>query len=575
MGNFAEPYNSICSIMKRFYFLLAIISLTLFSQAQVTEFPFIEGFEGSVFPPADWLGYPLTGQRVFERVTEGEYPDCSPHDGSMAMAQYNSFSAQAGNAAVLISPALALADDNIVRFWFFRSEDPSNNRRDKIEIYYNATPDLEGAILLDSVNRAVNFYPEVPFEDWYQYSFEFNRTGDTYLIFKVISAYGWTMYLDDIEVDDSTIDDAAPLVISLDGTQVYAQQEMHLQLRVRDNTGMPENITGELTIDGVITEVNMIKTSGTQGDFFFEGSISGQPNHTAGEIRFWLIDDLGNAAWSDTYSLHWDWIQPILEEGFEGEVFPPANWTVTGMPLTWLQWDDYGLVYYTDSDEVEYLVYPPEGNRQAAVEWDFQGNVQDEWLISPIVNIEQDEVLTFKTFARLYSYDYDEYMVNISTNGFTWNTVWSAADYPPGVTDYNEDISISLTDYVGSDIRIAWRAYNAMGSNLWYSWFVDDVKIRAVDTLVGIVPMQKPILSQAKPNPFTGNTCINFHQEKPGSGSLILTSTEGKIIIEKKYAYLPAGNQEIIIDGTTLLPGFYIYKLITADGVASGRLVRR
>jgi hypothetical protein len=209
------------------------------------------------------------------------------------------------------------------------------------------------------------------------------------------------------------------------------------------------------------------------------------------------------------------------------------------------------------------------------VEWDFQGNVQDEWLISPIVNIERDEVLTFKTFARLYSYDYDEYMVNISTNGFTWNTVWSAADYPPGVTDYSEDISISLTDYVGSDIRIAWRAYNAMGSNLWYSWFVDDVKIRAVDTLVGIVPMQKPILSQAKPNPFTGNTCINFHQEKPGSGSLILTSTEGKIIIEKKYAYLPAGNQEIIIDGTTLLPGFYIYKLITADGVASGRLVRR
>ncbi len=561
--------------MKRIFFFFPMFFFAVLSQAQVTEFPFTEGFENTVFPPTDWLAFPIVGQTVFQRVTEGNYPTCLPHDGSLAMAQYNSFSAHAGNAAVLITPALALSDDNIVRFWFFRSEDPSNNRHDKIEVYYNAIPDLSGATLLDSVNRAINFYPEVPFEDWYQYSFSFNRTGDTYLIFKVISAYGWTMYLDDIEVDDSTIDENAPVVISLDGTQVYAQQEMNLHLRVRDMSGVPETITGELTIDGVVTEVNMIKTSGTQGDFFFEGNIAGQTNHTLGEIRFWLIDNIGNAAWSDVYSLHWDWIQPLLEEGFEGEVFPPENWTVISEPLTWLTWDDYSLVYYTDSDEVDYEVYPPEGNRQAAVEWDFQGNVQDEWMISPIVSIDDHAVLTFKTFARLYSYDYDEYLVNFSTDGFTWNTVWSAADYAPGLTDYNEDISISLTDYVGSNIRIAWRAYNSMGSNLWYSWFVDDVKIRITDTLLGVEAPQRVILTHANPNPFTEYTHLSFQLREAGSATLLLTSTDGKVIFENKYAYLSAGYQEINIDGTELLPGFYIYKLITADGVASGRLVRR
>jgi hypothetical protein len=86
--------------------------------------------------------------------------------------------------------------------------------------------------------------------------------------------------------------------------------------------------------------------------------------------------------------------------------------------------------------------------------------------------------------------------------------------------------------------------------------------------------LQKPFLTQANPNPFTDFTRLSFQLREAGCGSLILTSTDGKVIFEKKYAYLPAGYQEININGTELLPGFYIYKLITSDGVASGRLVK-
>lgn len=561
--------------MKQFAFFVVLISLSFSTFAQVTDFPFTEGFENINFPPEGWLSYSLVGSRLFERVTEGEWPDCLPHDGSEAMAQYNSFSAQAGQSAVLISPALVLTEDNIVRFWFFRSEDPSNNRHDRIEVYYNNTPDLAGATLLDSVNRAINFYPEVPFEDWYQYSFSFNNTGDTYIIFKVISAYGWKMYLDDVEVDDAIIDENAPEVIALDGTQVYAQQEMNLKLRVRDMSDMPESINAELTIGDNITEINMIKTSGAKGDFIYEGNIEGQANHTQADIRFWLVDNIGNSAWSDIYELHWDWIQPLLEEGFEGEVFPPENWTVISEPLTWLTWDDYGLVYYTDSDEVDYEVYPPEGNRQAAVEWDFQGNAQDEWMISPIVNLDRDAMLTFKTFARLYSYDYDEYLVNVTTDGFTWNTVWSADDYPPGVTDYSEDISIPLTDYVGSNIRMAWRAYNAMGSNLWYSWFVDDVKIRATDTIVGVQTQTKDIELRAEPNPFSGQTNLCFSMDKPGKVMLTLINCCGTTVFEYRHDFLKEGENELLIDEDNLAPGLYVCRLQTPSGNNSIRLIRK
>jgi len=378
-----------------------------------------------------------------------------------------------------------------------------------------------------------------------------------------------------VEVTTNSIDIDPPVVISLDGTQVYALQEMNLSLRVRDDSDMPETLSGEATIDGENSEIIMTKISTNRGDYIYEGIIAGQLDHTEGEIRFWLIDGPGNAAWSDYYPLNWDWVQPILEESFEGEVFPPENWTITGQPLTWLTWNDYSVVDYIDSDNVEWEVIPPHGERQAAIEWDFQGNSQDEWMISPLVSIQENAMLTFKTFARLNSYDYDEYLVNVSTDGFTWSTLWSAADYPAGVTDYNEVISLNLSTYAGSDIRIAWRAYNLMGSNVWYSWFVDDVKIRTTDTIVGINKTNESLISLAKPNPFTSFTQLNFQIQKTSSVTLSVFSNNGNRVISKTYPKFLPGYQSIKVDGRELPPGFYYYQITTDEGTFSGKLIRK
>lgn len=562
--------------MKRICLLLVILGLYTQSEAQITDFPYNEGFENTQFPPSGWTQYALVqGDMEFIRVTEGEWPECLPHDGSEGMVKYNSFSASAGEAAVLISPGLMLTNDNVVRFWFFRSEDPSNNRHDKLEVYYNSVPDLSGAVLLDSVSRAVNFYPEVPYEGWYQYAFTFDHPGITYLIFKAVSAYGWSMYLDDTEVNTTTLDQEAPVVVSLSGTQQYAHEPMNLVLVARDESAMPQTLDGEVVIDGDTQGIVMTKTYGSQGDFSYEGMIAGQADHTEGEIRFHLSDEHGNTAWSGYYPLHWDWNKPILEEGFEGEVFPPAGWTVTGEPLTWLGWDDYGLVYYTDSDEVEYEVYPPEGERQAAVEWDFQGNEQNEWLITPEIPLTEAAVLTFKTFARLRSYDYDEYLVKVTTDGFNWETLWSAYDYDAGVTDYSEDIELDLGNYVGEEIRIAWHAYNLYGGNLWYSWFVDDVKIRATDTIVGV--MERPVHQEARiyPNPFTTGTTLEFTTIKPGLVTLTIFSSDGTRVEEQIIQDCQIGQHEIRINGKQWAPGFYFFSLTTPDGTTGGKLIRK
>lgn len=562
--------------MKQIYFLLFLTVWAFSLQAQINEFPYHEGFENEQFPPEGWLGYPMVaGDMEFVRTIQGEWPACLPHDGSEAMAQYNAFNASVGEEAVLISPELILTEDNVLRFWFYRSEDPSNNRKDRIEVYYNSNPDLAGATFLDSINRAVNFYPVVAYKGWYQYEFAFDHPGSTYIIFKAISAYGWKMYLDDVEVNTSSMDTDPPVVVSLSGTQVYAQQPMNLTLVVRDVSDMPETLDGEVIINGETQAVIMTKTYGTQGDFTYEGDLPGQPNHTLGEIRFWLADEAGNSAWSDYYPLHWDWIKPVFEEGFEGNVFPPENWTVQSEPLTWFIWDDYGLVYYTDSDEVDWEVSPPEGNRQAAVEWDFQGNTQNEWLISPELAIQANATLTFKTFARLHSYDYDQYLVKITTDGFNWQTIWDAYDYPAGVSNYDEDVALSLNNYVGENIRIAWHAYNLYGGNLWYSWFVDDVKVRATDTIVGTDPIAASRASCAFPNPFSISSTLKFNTTTAGSVSLNVFRCDGKQVLEQTIQHLSAGPHEIRIDGYTWPAGLYLYKVRTESGTFTGKLIRK
>lgn len=561
--------------MKQCYYLLLMLGCTFQLQAQITEFPYSEGFDDPQFPPMGWLSHPVVGgDAEFERVTEGEWPECLPHDGSTAMVKYGSFNASAGEEAVLITPELLLTEDNVLRFWFFRSEDPSNNRHDIIEVYYNSAPEMVGATFLDSISRAVNFYPAVSEEGWYQYEFAFNHPGSTYIILKARSAYGWNMFLDDVEVNTSSLDVDPPVFVSLQGTQVYAQQPMNLKLIVRDVSDMPQALNGEAIINGETLEVEMIKTGGTQGDFTYQGTIPGQPDHTSGEIRFWLTDEHDNSSWSEDCELHWDWIKPIFEEGFEGEVFPPENWTVTGEPLTWLTWDDYGLVYYMDSDEVEYEVYPPQGERQAAVEWDFQGNDQNEWMISPSIPITENAVLTFKTFVRLHSYDYDEFLVKVSTNGFDWETVWSAFDYPAGVSNYEDDVEISLNNYIGEEVHIAWHAYNLYGTNLWYSWFVDDVKIRATDTLVGIQQTPELPVSRAFPNPFSTCTTIACQLHNASEVSLNVFRSDGAEVFEE-ILNLPSGSHNITIDGSRWPKGFYFYQLKTQYGTSGGKLIRK
>ncbi|MCU0607896.1 MAG: Ig-like domain-containing protein, partial [Candidatus Edwardsbacteria bacterium] len=86
-----------------------------------------ESFENATFPPAYWdtLRYAsgATVAGLWSRVTAGTNPACSPFTGA-AMAQFNSFNAQAGNQIMLLSPYIATNDANQVNVSFAFYGDP-------------------------------------------------------------------------------------------------------------------------------------------------------------------------------------------------------------------------------------------------------------------------------------------------------------------------------------------------------------------------------------------------------------------------------------------------------------------
>jgi len=170
----------------------------------VTTYPFVESFDGETFPPTCWLNMKTAGTStgLWERVTAGTYPTCTPHSGA-GMAKFYCWNYYSGTKGILVTRALDLPnDDYLVDFWFYRDGGyPSN--ADLVNVYYNTAPELAGATLLGTVNRSFDLDPVVASEGWYEYVFNFpsgSGGNDRYVIFEGVSAYGNNLFLDDVKI---------------------------------------------------------------------------------------------------------------------------------------------------------------------------------------------------------------------------------------------------------------------------------------------------------------------------------------------------------------------------------------
>lgn len=161
-------------------------------------------------------------------------------------------------------------------------------------------------------------------------------------------------------------------------------------------------------------------------------------------------------------SLFEDFETGVLGEDWEiiqtctGSNATPAYWTVND---------------YTSAD------FAPYGTYHAGLWW-YEGH-QDEWLITPEVNIGANTVLTFETTVYEGSTYNDHYYVKISTDGgATWTPVWDASELTGnGWNYYDYNYTVDLSAFAGESAKIAFQAVDGDGAGIWYIWFVDNISI--------------------------------------------------------------------------------------------------
>lgn len=531
------------------------------------DFPLEEGFE-QVFPPFGWLNQATVGERAFDQISEGTTPDALPHDGSQFMARFYTYTNAAGNKAELVSPKMELSESgNIVRFWIYRNSNHNINKADRINVYFNTQPNTEGAQLLGTVHRCTFMDPVIAdVDDWYEYSYQFDCPSDYgFVIFEGCSEYGWNLYIDDVFISNSAVDNNPPVVVSVAGNHEYADTEMNLTLRLRDASGMPNTLNATYTIWGVTNNLTFTKS---RGNYDYTATIPAYDNHTHGTMIVQLVDDLGNNADSEEIPITWDYQRPLLYEPFdEYDILSiPEGWSQQGNETMW-QWWVLGPTYYTDYDENAFYVEPHSGSRHAVLEWDDYDNApQDQTLVTPTLTINRPTTLTFWTWVQYGSPYYDHYAVRVlDCSEGTWEDKWDATDLPYGqINKYEEPISINLDEYQGKNIKIGFRGYNDFGEFLAWDWFVDDVKVVPTDTTDVNVNEMPDLKLSVYPNPTTGK--IHIESEKRIE-MLQLMSVNGLAVETKRMDC-----SSLDMDLSAYSKGLYLLRIVTADGVLTKKI---
>jgi hypothetical protein len=159
----------------------------------------------------------------------------------------------------------------------------------------------------------------------------------------------------------------------------------------------------------------------------------------------------------------------ILSEDFE-DGWPPPGWTVIQnstdnthpIPCWWSQ--------------TNYSVHS--GVYAAGLWWSYY--YQDEWLITPEINIPGACTLSFWTYGYEGSTNGDHYYVEVSTDGgSSWTPVFDLSTLSGNAwNQWAYPYYIDLSAYAGQDVKIAWYAQDPpTDDGIWYLWIIDDITL--------------------------------------------------------------------------------------------------
>lgn len=254
-----------------------------------------------------------------------------------------------------------------------------------------------------------------------------------------------------------------------------------------------------------------------------------------------------------------------FENGFESSIFPPPFWELKyntaadgGLnganlidPPSTPKWQlnnastpDYGADYiHSGANSAIIKFWAPDFN----------------WLLMPQMQLDYDDY-TLKFWVWYSSSSYEtKFHVLVDDESKGWASIldWDAAS-PDNA--YDTEISLSLADYVGKTIRIAFVYEYSDG----YEMALDDIIVESpsgVESNSGIP--SDIVLYQNYPNPFNPSTKICFSLSEKSKVKFSVFNQKGELVKTIHEGMLEKGDHTCDFSGYELTSGIYFYKLET------------
>jgi hypothetical protein len=243
--------------------IIFIVIAILIYEKSFSQINYTESFDGTTFVPTGWTNLLVSGTNTWTRVTAGTFPTQSPRTG-LGEARFNSYSVNGGVRA-LVSPVIDYTNRSgaptTISFWMYR-DNGYNTTADKIDLFMNTAPNLTGASLLGTVNRARGLSPVVVANGWYQYSFTVPlgfTTATNYFILRATSAFGNNIFIDDVSwtsFPPPFIDITPTSIINPSGNFNCFSNNQTVSIQVKNNGSGPINfLSNPVTINCSVTAV--------------------------------------------------------------------------------------------------------------------------------------------------------------------------------------------------------------------------------------------------------------------------------------------------------------------------------
>jgi subtilisin-like proprotein convertase family protein len=397
--------------------LSILLSYAISTQAQITDFPWVESFDASIIS-SEWSQEYISGEALWTTQQGGLFNNPPlAHSGTLnaffSSANYND------DETILISPEFDFSNLENPRLSFYHAQYNWDSDQDQLKILYKVGVDGEW-ITLASYTGAINAWTlrniEIP-----------SNEASVYIGFKALSGYGYGVVVDEVVVDDAP-DCPVPedFIVTNTSTEsatvTWSSEAVVWQLEY----GLEGFTQGEGTLINNVVNHQYIITGleeNTSYDCYIRSQCTGNNSIWVGPINFT----------TNCYPLQVN----NYFEGFEGEAIPPSCWEI---------------IYNNPNPNLANLATLStsvafEGNQSFRFSSYAPGPPYEQYLISPQIQ-NYIGVRELRFWYKRYNSGSETFRVGYSTSGTNLTTDF---DWTPAITNASPEwqlFSIELPEGV-------------------------------------------------------------------------------------------------------------------------------